>query len=635
MIPHRLLQYRSLAALILLLSLTQSESGITINAAPESLTVTSPGSTPVTLAEIDEFATTVLGDPWDMNQKTDLAYIRAQSQLQNSTFANGIFSAQLSNGAGGDRITLLTAGSPNNDAMRIGKIGYNFPINADHYRYLTFRIFKGSTNQASGLVQWFANDSYTNGVMGISPSYGLSQGSGWGIYVVDLKDPIQGGGQPWAGTIRELILHPYAGAGAAGSTAKLDWARLTSRNPLTARPYTIQWNGNGSGGPVSLYASPNDRSLGSDQDILLATDQSANGGSFTFQTGLLPAGTYYIAATNGSGTSWSQAPLIINAPPQTTITKPSMTSGTDYAATEKGNAWDMNDSNDLNDSFPIDWETCVNNESFSGGVYHASNTTCSNTVNYSDPKLIMGHMNPSGSPDPIVDTAKYRYLSFRYLLEGEQNVGQGWIARWGWWQLAKGGLPGSEIVMSRDIILLEDWNTYKIDLWAADVVDEAHPVQRSWQNSAPNRLRFDPTELHTSFLPRRFHIDWIKLTAMDEVNRNASFPIEFTVDSTRPTTLTFYYDTDTNPNNGRTRIGSTTRNTTTKMEANNGRSTNQQATHWLYLPIINREAINCTGADCYNWNTIGVPSGTYYICVNSNDGLNETYRCSEAPVRVR
>ncbi|MEM7116837.1 MAG: hypothetical protein AAF614_30680 [Chloroflexota bacterium] len=626
--PH-FVQFRGLFALLLLFGLHQSVSGQAANV-PSSLTVTAPGGTPVTLAEIDEFSTTVLGDPWDMNEKTDLAYFRTESQLTNSLFSNGIYSARQTNGNGSERITLLTAGSRNNAALRIGKIGYNFPINADHYRFLTVRLYQGSGTCASGLVQWFANDSYTNAALGISNSFSVGCNSGWGTYVIDLKSGIQAGSQPWTGTIRELILKPYAGAGAAGSTVKLDWARLTAANPLLERPFTIRWNGNGNGGPVSLYASPNDRSLGSDHDILIATDQSANGGSFTFQTGVLPAGTYYIAATNGSGTFWSQAPLVINAPPQTTITKPSKTSGADYATTEKGNAWDMSQANDLNDSFPIGWETCTTGDSFSGGQYHATNVACSDTTVYSDPKLIMGHMNPSGSPDPVVDTNKYRYLSFRFLLDGQQNVAEGWIARWGWWQLAKGGLPGSSTVMSRDIILIEDWNTYKIDLWANDIVDEAHPVQRSWQNSAPNRLRFDPTELNVNLLPRGFHIDWFKLTAMDEVNRNATFPIEYTLDTTRPTTLTFYYDTDTNPNNGRSLIGS---RSATGAATTLQQTEAMQNDHMVYLPLILNNTVNCVG-DCFNWNTSGVAPGVYYICVDSNDELNATYRCSEAPMRV-
>lgn len=636
MTHQRRIHYRSIAVLIFLMVFTQSVAGQPTGvetAVSNSLNIVSP-STSVTFAEMDDFATTVLGDPWDMNEATDLAFYRRSSQFENSTFANGFYSAYLTNGNGGERITLLTAGAINNTAMRIGKLGYNYPINADHYRYLTFRMYKGSNSCASGLVRWYADDSYTNSVLGISNSYATPCTAGWGIYVVDLRTVgIQAGGRGWNGIIRELILHPYAGVGSGGTNVRLDWARLTAEDPLSHRPYDITWSGDGVGGDVTLYASPNDQSLGSEDDIVIATDQSAYGGAFTFQTGLLPAGTYYIAAVNGSGAAWSQAPLIISAPPQVAISRPSMLSGADYAETEKGNAWDMSDSSDLNDSFPIDWDPCISDPSFSNGIYRAAALICPiGDQKYSDTKLIMGHMNPSGSPDPVIDTNKYRYLNFRFRLDGVQDVAEGWVARWGWWQLEKGGLPGSETVMSRDIMLLEGWTTYSVDLWADDVIDENHPVKRTWRDSAPNRLRFDPVELHSSLTPGYFEIDWFKLTAIETVSRNSVYPIEYSLESARQTTLTFYYDTDTNKNNGRSRIGLVTREATTKQSAVVPKTVTQ-ADHSLYLPMIVSNTVQC-GNSCFAWNTTGIAQGDYYICVESNNGLNATYSCSDAPLRV-
>ena len=72
------------------------------------------------LVEMDEFATNVLGDPWDMNEPSDLTRYRSDSGLINSTFNNGIYSAQMTAGDGGEKITLLKAGAPNHTALRIG-----------------------------------------------------------------------------------------------------------------------------------------------------------------------------------------------------------------------------------------------------------------------------------------------------------------------------------------------------------------------------------------------------------------------------------------------------------------------------------------------------------------------------------
>lgn len=586
------------------------------------------------LPEIDEFATTKFGDPWDMNEASDLAYYRSDSQIANSTFANGIYSGQMTNGQGGDRITLLTAGSRNNAAMRVGKIGYNYPINADYYRYLTFRMYSNNTNCNSGLIMWFADDSYLAASQGISngflvpPDPCINQPSGWYTYVLDLKTiGIQQGQKPWSGIIRELAMKPFAGTGAAGSTVKLDWVRLTAADPRSIRPYTIQWNNDGSGGAVSLYASPNNQTLGEDDDILIASNQSANGGSFVFQTGVLPAGTYHIAVKNNSGTVWSGSPLIINAPPQTTITRPSKTSGEEYAASVLGNAWDMNNPSDLNDVLPYAWETCVTNETFTASIYKTTILPCSTGGQYTDARLIMGHMT---APDRNIDTDKYRYLSFRTHLDGTQDVSQGWVTRFGWWQ-DQGGVTTELTMMSRDIIILEGWNTYRVDLWADDVVDEAISVQRTWRNSTPNRLRFDPVELHTSLLPRDFRIDWIKLTAMDEVNAGAVFPIEYTLSENQNVSLNFFYDSDTNPDNGRFPITPSTTHSAAL-------AFNQQ--YKAFLPLIRgpqngQPPLSCGTDNCIEWNTSGVAGGTYYICIESNDGFNTSYRCSEVPLIVR
>jgi hypothetical protein len=621
-----------------------------------SLTVTAPGASGVVLPELDEFATNVMGDPWDMNEPTDLAFYRSESSLANSTFANGVYSAQMTAGDGRERIALLTAGTANNEAMRVGKIGYNYPINAGTYRYLTFRMYKSNDQCNSGLIQWYADDSYASASMGVSNLFPVPPPpctARWHIYVLDLQTiGIQLGGKNWTGTIRELLLHPFAGSGAAGATVKLDWARLTAADPRTARPYTIQWTGNGSGGSVTLYARPaNTRPTTphTGEDIVIASNLSASGGSYVFQTGVLPAGKYYIAASNSNGDAWSSGPLIINAPPRVTITKPSMTSGQDYAETEIGNAWDMNQSNDLNDHVPPPLYTCVTNESYSGGIYSAVvPVPCPSGASGTDPILYLGGMNryPPGTLDPTVDTNKYRYLSYRYYQAGTQDVGHGWISRFGWWQVnATDNGVNEPPAMSNDIIVLEGWNNYKIDLWADDVVDETYPPSTpGWQSSHPNRLRFDPTEMlvSTGLTSVNIQLDWIKLTAMDEVARGKIFPIQYDLTASGPATLTFYYDTDTDPSNGRTLIGTKT-SSFSEVQATNhsdisaklaGINLTGDLTQTVFLPLVMSDFFDCTG-NCYSWNTTSVPAGTYYICIQSQDAYNTLYQCSEAPVVVK
>lgn len=609
---------------MVLLGVTLFAPQAAVRSAPTAVTFTAPGASGAVLAELNEFATVQMGDPWDMNEATDLSYYRSESQMTNSAFANGIYSARMTNGNGGERITLLSAGAQNNAALRTGKIGYNFPINAGAYRYLTYRIYKSNANQNSGLVQWYADDSYANASLGVSQSFTVPAGAGWHTIVVDLQslgNPPQQGGKSWSGTIRELLLKPFAGPGAANAEVKLDWARLTVENPNTARPYTLRWNGGS--GPFDLYASPGNKSLDAN-DILIAS--GVTGSSYQFQTGVLPAGDYYIAADDGSTVSWSSGALTINAMPDVEIVAPSMTSGEDYAADVVGNAWDMNQTSDLNDVLPAGWETCVSNPNFNGGIYSATLTGCSTDGAYTDARFIISYLNPSG-PDPAIDTDKFRYFSFRYYQSGEQNVGEGWIARLGYWQQANGGLPGQDTVMSRDIIIHEGWNTYKIDLWASDLPDEASPSMRQWRDAAPNRLRFDPSELALALMPAEIKLDWIMLTAMDEVARGDIYRIAYNGEP--GASYTFYYDTDTNPGNGRTLIGASPFVQTAVSPQT------ISADSFLYLPIVQNNAEECPANSCYSWNTSSVSVGTYYVCTEGDDGVNTLYRCSEAPLVVR
>jgi len=621
--------------LLLCLTMTISQA----NASTTALTFTAPSSSGVVLPELDEFATTVMGDPWDMNQPTDLWAYRFESAMTNSVFANGIYSAKMTDGNGAERITLLTAGATNNAAMRIGKTGYAFPIDADHYRYLTYRIYKSNSQCNSSILIWHENDTRTSAVKGISNVYPACETStpGWHTIVVDLQTlGIQSGSKNWSGTIRDLFFKPFAGAGAANATVKLDWARLTSENPRTARPYTIQWTGSSSS--VDLYASLDDKVLSSN-DFLIAGNVDGSSGSHTFQTGVLPSGTYYIGADTGGGIIWSSGAVVINTSPQIKITSPSKTSGQEFSETVLGNAWDMNHTNDLNDSLPFNWQTCVSNPSFVSSIYAATLTGCSTDTYYTDARFILGHMNPPGD-NPSIDTDKYRYFSFRYMLSGEQNIYEGWVARMGWWRENGSGGTTESTVMSRDMMLLEGWNTYSADLWAADAVDEAHPVQVAWRDSSPNRLRFDPAELFLTRLPANVQIDWIKLTAMDEIAQGNSFAITYDLFATQPTATTFYYDTDTNPSNGASLIG-----TVPALATYNGFEdglydddstesglsvVDTGADYSIYLPII----MNDYCADCVYWDTTAVSLGEYYICAELDDSYNITYRCSEAPVKV-
>lgn len=609
------------ATVLILLAITSSDA---FSSGADTIIFTQPDTQNTVIPALDDFATTVMGDPWDMNEPTDLWAYRDTSYMVNSSFADGMFEATMTDKAGS--VMLLTAGAANNAAMRIGKTGYTYPINADKYRYLSYRFYKSNDNCNSSLVMWYADDSRTPAVTGASNSYAACEtpGPGWHTKVVDLATiGIQAGEREWTGTIRELILKPFNGPGSDGATFKLDWVRLTSEDPRAARPITLRWDG-GDNSDLDLYASEDQKLDGS--DILIARGVDGSEGSYTVNGGKLFPGSFYVAAVDDDGVSWSPGRIIVNLPPQITFLSPSMLSGQDYAATELGNAWDMNEASDLNDSIPTWWETCIGNQRLSNSIFTADLIGCSNDTFFTDAKLLLGHMDPPGNRDPVIDTSKYRYFSFRFFLNGQQNIREGWVARFGWWQSLNGGIT-KDPVLSRDIMLKEGWNTYKVDLWAPDVVDENHDEQRPWLNSAPNRIRFDPAELYTKYLPEEFSLDWIKLTAMDEVERGAPFLIRYETDTVRPATVAFYYDDDTNPGNGRKSI------TTADVAAPAAAADVANLQRSVYLPMFANGSFSCD--ECVQWTTENVTPGQYYVCADIDDGYNSTYRCSESPVLVR
>ena len=64
-----------LMILILGMALRIPVSRASSNLSPTALSITTPDSSGAILPELDDFATAVLGDPWDMNEPSDLALL--------------------------------------------------------------------------------------------------------------------------------------------------------------------------------------------------------------------------------------------------------------------------------------------------------------------------------------------------------------------------------------------------------------------------------------------------------------------------------------------------------------------------------------------------------------------------------
>jgi hypothetical protein len=237
----------------------------------------------------------------------------------------------------------------------------------------------------------------------------------------------------------------------------------------------------------------------------------------------------------------------------------------------------------------------------------------------------------SSRPDPQVilalpttqkiNTNSYRYLTFRMSTKNGKapwaNPAVGMIARWIWTANGPHRLPCS--LVSQAIPYDVGFQTYTIDLYnavngkAVSKLGDCTGLSTWIGSGAITQLRFDPNENITCTKAKPIiraycgnfvqSLDYIRLTGMDQVTAGTAFPIGITLNRSSDTlkSLTFYYTTAVS-----------------------------QPTQSLAVGTVQSTGTSVT----YNWDTTGVPTGTYFICAQADDGLNPVTYCSEANVAV-
>ncbi len=325
---------------------------------PESLsvTVTNPGPAGASVGDGPDFATTVLADPWDMNVSTDVSYVH---YLSNVTFEDGFMTGTTSPSVNENSyLHLLYQGTFS--AQTQGKTGAEYPIDANYYRTLSFRMYLSSANPSDqAYVYWFRAPGYnTSGSSQAIPVY-----SGWRTYVLDLPSSAATGS--WDGTITGLRLDPIH---RSGVTVKLDWVRLT---PLSAQPFSIQWQASYTSPEALVNLSydddrdPNNGTVG-----LIAKGLRASAGNqYSWSTGFLAPGKYYPVAEMG----------------------------TDYAAVLRGDAWDMSQTSDVSASHLVNVQ--------SSGGWLKGDTSGGNA-----------ELNMNLDPNYTLDTNLFKELAFNVSL---------------------------------------------------------------------------------------------------------------------------------------------------------------------------------------------------------------------------
>jgi hypothetical protein len=555
---------------------------LTVNGvANGAITITSPANN-AKLAAGPDYATDVLGDPWDMSNPEDIG-IYPDERNGWATFGfpgNGTLGGKTATvGANPPYVdthaTFLYRGFY--DIINPDRTGRRFPIDTSIYKKLTFKMYSGVARELPQ-VYWhhtsIGDPTQRPGVVFTTEETIV------GSKIFTASDLTQPGTGWTSGDVLGLRLDPNGIT--AGQDVFFDWIRLTrADNDPNAARVPIAWNG--AVGAVTVEVQDSAGTI-----LTIATNATS---PTNWNYGVVPPGTYTVRVKDSAGAS--TAVIRINSPPAARVTDPNETGGADFATTVLGNAWDMNSAADIAGTLN------VSGVSFAGGVLSGTNTN-------NDPSIIL--FNSSNAT--TISTSKYRYLTYRLKVDGPFDLGAGSVARVFWSSSADAN--GPQITTTKDVIAwpgvdpnTPDFVTYTIDLGALTTATNgglellnAQPWGAAGA-AAVRYLRIDPHEFPT---PRSFQLDYVRLTAMREASN--SFVIAYAASDANTEDLNaqvkLYYATDKNPANRQLIVSG--------------------------LPLSN--------AGQYVWNLSSVTPGVYYLYSEVSDGLDTRGSYSTGQLRV-
>ena len=564
-----------------------------------TVTVIEPDGVDDVIGESDDYATLALGDPWDMNERND---IRWSNNIANIYASSGVW---YGTGSGSDP-GFFTPFQGLVGAATVGKIGANYAIDTSRYTRLTFRVYATGHNNVE--VLWFSSPA-TWSWAGKLWNYNQTP-QGWRTYDFDLTDPqvcpACKAGDPWQANpwVYGIRIDPTT---ASDAQLAVDWVRLS--DPSSSPSYAIVWSGQGNS--ASLFFDDDGDTIPCNTRVPITLDID-NTGSYSW-TPNLPPGEYYIyVEVDGSG-SCSPGPLTIDHAPVLRFLAPSMTSGEDYALSSRGDLWDMSDEGDIENTHHIA------DIAFASGALHGATTG-------SDSQILLPVEGP-------IDADRYRFLTYRMLVDGSQDVAQGWVSRVLFWTNHV-NIDGNT---TNDLIVYEGWTTYHVDLKRVSLDDEDPGLGPGWVGSKMV-FRFDPVENVPT--GTGIHIDYVRLTAIDQADTSFRIAWEL-IDPGDTATVSLYYDTDRAGFDGQliailtdqASTGSTSFRSRDIDASLPARAQAQQEVHRAYLPLVAKNFSRCPGL-CYNWDTVSVPAGEYYIYAVVEDDHNVTRWYSETPVII-
>jgi hypothetical protein len=365
-------------------------------------------------------------------------------------------------------------------------------------------------------------------------------------------------------------------------------------------------------GSVDIYCDTDTDSAVLDHEV--ASGVTASGGSYTWYPGYLAPGTYYVyirdSGDPGTG-AYSPGPLTIRPAPVAEVVAPSRTSGDDYAATELADSWDMSDSGD------ISWKHGLDSVTYSGGQMHATTVGLDNYVLF------------DSAGDDTIETDYYRYVTWRFYVEGDwadsrERLGGG-SERWGVIRVFVQTGWGWSVY--NDVIPWEGWNVYQMDLSRGGgkyYLDGTAPPSDPGWNGTASTMRLDFLEpMSGDSWP--IHLDYFTLTADPRPDGSGDYEIQWQIQQGEPVTTTLYYTT--NPGTSSCESGGTYIGQIVPAS-----SSPPPGPFRVYLPLVLNEGVP-SDATAFTWTSLPA-SGTYYVQISTDDGLNRTCWTSDAPLVI-
>jgi hypothetical protein len=560
-----------------------------VGAQPLSITSPTPGQR---LASGPDYATEVLGDPWDMDNREDYSLLEPGDNSGFSTLGlNGMgqLVGTLSfNDAG---VTFLYRGV--SGAVNPGRSGRRFPIDPHAFSKLAFKL-TSTIDDEETQAYWH---HYPHGHPTGWDRYGVRIVPGMTVvgskvFVVDLAQLNDGiPGEEWTvAPVVGLRIDPNSSAASIGHQMSFDWVRLVPGDSTPTSPFhTVQWSG-----PAGTYTLAVTE-LGAPSPATLQIASGVPGPSYAWRYGLLPPGRYRLTITRDSTGASASVDFEINAPPLLHVVDPDEAGGEDFATTVLGNPWDMSDPADVVEL------NAVASHDFSGGQLHGTSPAGA-AGGDSALLLFRNHLEAS----PLIDPAVYHRLTYRMTLDGVLDAGPGGsVARvfWGSTANRQDLLSGTE-----DLLVWTGPNTYTVDLstleLGIDVGIEPPPPQWNWPGErwTDSRKRYFRLDPHEGTAGRSFHIDDVRLAADDRAGADGIFTIRWTwsdPDAGDAPRVRLYADGDLDAGNGHTFLAD--------------------------VPAAAGE---------YAWDTSTLPPGLYHVYAEVSDGRNATARYSTGPVNT-